>query len=76
MKEKRMHCVLCGTLLSATNQDGIVCRDCKQQHREKTVILVAYCYACGQPYHPHDASIQHRSCLMLLPGKTLPLQGM
>ncbi len=62
-----MYCVLCGVFLQDNNQEGILCHDCKQtQKGNRTirglVIRVDYCYACGQPYRPADASIWHVTC--------------
>jgi NMD protein affecting ribosome stability and mRNA decay len=75
-----MYCILCGTLLQADNQRGLVCRVCKQEREEKktreTVIHVQYCYSCGYPYHPNDASIRHESCMEVPASNTLPLQKM
>jgi len=75
-----MYCVLCGALLHADNQRGLVCRVCKQEREAKntrgTVIHVQYCSSCGQPYHPTDASIQHEHCGVVLASNTLSVQGM
>ncbi len=74
-----MYCVLCGIYLREENQQGTVCLDCKQVHSEQErrkkrvgrrpltacclLIRVQYCFLCGQPYQPADASIWHASCL-------------
>lgn len=65
-----MYCVMCGMLLHAANQEGILCRDCKRGHQgnrgtRDTAICVNYCYTCGMLYHPHDTSIQHTSCAVV-----------
>ena len=62
-----MHCVLCSTLLHASNQAGIVCQECKRvlegkRQERGQVIRVRYCAGCGKPYHPADDSIQHLAC--------------
>jgi hypothetical protein len=62
-----MYCVICGQLLQEQNQEGIICRACKQERRERRkdaeqIIRVHYCFSCGSPYHPTDTSIQHLSC--------------
>ncbi len=67
-----MYCALCGIFLQDENQEGIVCRECKQAlrkrecrakrrvgSRELAIICVRYCFRCGLPYHPADPSIQH-----------------
>jgi DNA-directed RNA polymerase subunit RPC12/RpoP len=64
-----MHCVLCSTLLHATNQVGIVCQECKGvlegERRERgQAIRVRYCAGCGKPFHPVDDSIRHRVCCL------------
>ena len=64
-----MHCVLCSTLLHATNQAGIVCRECKgvlegkRQERGRS-IHVRFCAGCGKPSHPVDDSMRHRACCL------------
>lgn len=62
-----MHCVNCGNLLSNGNQAGLVCQPCKQAQQrkrrgEEKPVAIYYCFRCGKPYHPDDASIQHLSC--------------
>ncbi len=68
-----MYCVICGVILRAENQEGIVCRDCKHRHRarerhyqwgtarKKLTLRVQYCFSCGLPYAPPDPSIRHAS---------------
>ncbi len=60
-----MHCVVCGTHLQGTNQEGLVCVSCKQGQRglgNKQLVRVQHCFRCGQPYAPQDSSIQHLFC--------------
>jgi hypothetical protein len=62
-----MHCVLCSALLHASNQAGIVCRECKRvlegkRQERGRAIRVRYCAECDKPYHPVDDSIQHLVC--------------
>src|SRR5579885_2389753 len=74
-----MSCLLCGTLLHADNQRGLVCRVCKQAREAKntrgTVIHVQYCSSCGYPYHPTDASIRHEHCGVVLASSTFSVQA-
>jgi len=66
-KKDFMHCVLCSIPLTDENGAGLVCKTCKPDPRKdknarEQVIMVAYCLKCGQPYHPLDKSVRHRSC--------------
>ena len=74
-KQGAMYCVCCGILLDGENQAGIVCQPWKEnQHQQdkrgtdrKQPIQVSHCSRCGEPYHPLDASIAHRSCQSIGP---------
>lgn len=62
-----MYCVFCDRRLNDTNQEGILCHVCKQAQRKKRIVKVVitqvrYCYCCGKPYRPTDASIRHECC--------------
>jgi predicted amidophosphoribosyltransferase len=74
-----MYCVNCGSFLHSTNQAGLVCQACKQEREqhprvEKEPIAICYCFRCGKPYHPHDTSIQHTSCLGVSGNQQLSFQ--
>jgi hypothetical protein len=76
-----MYCVICGHLLQEQNREGIICCDCKQERKERRknaeqIIRVHYCFSCGNPYNPNDASIRHEHCGVVLASNTLSLQSM
>src|SRR5258708_16884716 len=57
-----MCCVLCGIALQDENQEGLLCRHCKQSMNKRNrehIICVHYCFCCGKPYQPDDTSIRH-----------------
>lgn len=65
-----MFCVTCGTALQAENDEGTTCQQCRRKYlrssrKRAAIVLVKHCYACGEAYQPHDASIQHDMCSAL-----------